>query len=116
MCGPIALSTNWCPGHRLGWAQHYVVFEAVPGMANRWVANLLDRLFNHTFFDLIETGRLGFPFGLLNGRDDDVKGCCDFVGLNVYSRFHVAFNLRSAENIFCQRVRARSRSTGRRRS
>src|SRR4029077_3144517 len=45
-------------------------------------------------------GRLGFPFGLLNGRDDEVKGCCDFVGLNVYSRFHVAFNPRSAKTFF----------------
>jgi beta-glucosidase len=88
------------PGAQVGWAQHYVVFEAMPGMANRWVAGLLDRLFNHTFFDLIETGRLGFPFGLLNGRDDEVKGCCDFVGLNVYSRFHVAFNPRSAKTFF----------------
>jgi beta-glucosidase len=88
------------PGAQVGWAQHYVVFEAVPGMGNRWVASLLDRLFNHTFFDLIETGRLGFPFGLLNGRDDEVKGCCDFVGLNVYSRFHVAFNPRSAKTFF----------------
>jgi beta-glucosidase len=88
------------PEAKVGWAQHYVVFEAVPGMANRWVAGLLDRLFNHTFFDLIETGRLGFPFGLLNGRDDEVKGCCDFVGLNVYGRFHVAFDLRSARTFF----------------
>ena len=38
------------PGAQVGWAQHYVVFEAMPGMANRWVASLLDRLFNHTFF------------------------------------------------------------------
>jgi beta-glucosidase len=88
------------PEAKVGWAQHYVVFEAVPGMANRWVAGLLDRLFNHTFFDLIETGRLGFPFGLLNGRDDEVKDCCDFVGLNVYGRFHVAFDLRSARTFF----------------
>jgi beta-glucosidase len=88
------------PEAKVGWAQHYVVFEAVPGIANRWVAGLLDRLFNHTFFDLIETGRLGFPFGLLNGRDDEVKGCCDFVGLNVYGRFHVAFDLRSARTFF----------------
>lgn len=88
------------PGAMVGWAQHYVVFEAVPGRANRWVAKLLDRLFNHTFFDLIETGRLGFPFGLLNHRDDEAKGCCDFVGLNVYSRFHVAFNIRNASTFF----------------
>jgi beta-glucosidase len=76
------------------------VFEAMPGMANRWVAGLLDRLFNHTFFDLIETGRLGFPFGLFSRRDDAAKGCCDFVGLNVYSRFHVAFDLRNASTFF----------------
>jgi beta-glucosidase len=88
------------PGAMVGWAQHYVVFEAVPGVANRWVAKLLDRLFNHTFFDLIETGRLGFPFGLLNHRDDEAKGCCDFVGLNVYSRFHVAFDFRNASTFF----------------
>jgi beta-glucosidase len=43
---------------------------------------------------------LGFPFGLLNHRDDKVKGCCDFVGLNVYGRFHVAFNARSAKTFF----------------
>jgi beta-glucosidase len=88
------------PGAQVGWAQHYVVFEAMPGMVNRWVASLLDRLFNHTFFDLIETGRLGFPFGLFSRRDDAAKGCCDFVGLNVYSRFHVAFNIRNASTFF----------------
>ena len=88
------------PGAQVGWTQHYVVFEAMPGMANRWVAGLLDRLFNHTFFDLIETGRLGFPFGLFSRRDDAAKGCCDFVGLNVYSRFHVAFNIRNASTFF----------------
>ena len=88
------------PEAKVGWAQHYVVFEPMPGWGNRWIAALLDRLFNHTFFDLIETGRLGFPFGLLNGRDKEVRGCCDFVGLNVYSRFHVAFNIRNASTFF----------------
>lgn len=88
------------PGAQVGWAQHYVVFEAMPGIANRLVASLLDRLFNHTFFDLIEIGRLGFPFGLFSRRDDAAKGCCDFVGLNVYSRFHVAFNIRNASTFF----------------
>jgi len=88
------------PQAKVGWAQHYVVFEPMPGMANRWVAGLLDRLFNHTFFDLIETGRLGFPFGLFHGRDNEAKGCCDFVGLNVYSRFHVAFDLRNSSTFF----------------
>lgn len=88
------------PEARVGWAQHYVVFEPVPGMASRWVAGLLDLLFNHTFFDLIESGRFGFPFGLLNGREKEAKGCCDFVGLNVYSRFHVAFDIQMPSTFF----------------
>ena len=82
---------NWCRGLRSGG--HNTMWSSNPcrGLANRWVASLLDRLFNHTFFDLIETGRLGFPFGLLNGRDDEVKGCCDFVGLNVYGTVSCRF-------------------------
>jgi beta-glucosidase len=36
----------------------------------------------------------------LNHRDDEAKGCCDFVGLNVYSRFHVAFDFRNASTFF----------------
>ena len=48
------------PGAQVGWAQHYVVFEPAGGIMDRWVAALLDRLFNHIFFELIETGRLAF--------------------------------------------------------
>lgn len=87
------------PGAQVGWAQHYVVFEPARGMIDRWIASLLDRLFNHVFLDLIEDGRLKFPFSLLNGHVS-AKGCCDFVGLNVYSRFHVAFDLRQANTLF----------------
>jgi len=60
------------PGAQVGWAQHYVVFEAVPGMAIVGRESAGSALQSH-FFDLIETGRLGFPFGLLNGRDDESK-------------------------------------------
>jgi beta-glucosidase len=88
------------PDARVGWAQHYVVFEPARGIMNRWVASLLDRLFNHVFFELIEDGQLAFPFSLLNGQVSDAKGCCDFVGLNVYSRFHVALDLRHASTLF----------------
>jgi beta-glucosidase len=88
------------PGAQVGWAQHYVVFEPAGGIMDRWVAALLDRLFNHIFFELIETGRLAFPFSLLNGHAGDTKGCCDFVGLNVYSRFHVALDLRQPATLF----------------
>lgn len=90
------------PEARVGWAQHYVVFEPVGGAMDRWMAGILDRLFNHTFLDLIETGRLAFPFGALNGHDSEAKGCCDFVGLNVYSRLHVAFDVRQASTLFAR--------------
>jgi beta-glucosidase len=88
------------PDAQVGWAQHYVVFEPVRGILDRWAASLLDRFFNNAFFELIEDGRLAFPFGMLGGHDREAKGCCDFVGLNVYSRLHVAFDLRYVSTLF----------------
>jgi beta-glucosidase len=88
------------PEAQVGWAQHYVVFEPAGGIVDRWVATRLDRLFNHVFFELIEDGRLSFPFNLWNGHVRDAKGCCDFVGLNVYSRFHVALDIRQPSTLF----------------
>ena len=88
------------PDAQVGWAQHYVVFEPVRGIVDRWIARLLDRLFNQVFFELIESGRMAFPFDGFGGIESDAKGCCDFVGLNVYSRFHVAFDLRQMSTLF----------------
>ncbi len=88
------------PEAQVGWAQHYVVFEPAGGVMDRWIATLLDRLFNHVFLELIEDGRLSFPLSLLNGHVREAKGCCDFVGLNVYSRFHVAFDFRQPSALF----------------
>ena len=88
------------PDAKVGWAQHYVVFEPARGFVDRWVARLLDRLFNRVFFELMESGRSGFPFGFLGKSDPQSRGCCDFVGLNVYSRFHVTFDLRQVSTLF----------------
>ena len=93
------------PEAKVGWAQHYVVFEpargiGVGGLIDRWIAKWLDKLFNQVFFELIENGRLSFPFNFLSREVSQAKGCCDFVGLNVYSRFHVAFDLRQASTLF----------------
>jgi beta-glucosidase len=88
------------PQSQVGWAQHYVVFEPASEILDRWLAGLLDRLFNHAFFELIEHGRMAFPFGRLSGQGVEARGCCDFVGLNVYSRLHVAFDWRSAGTLF----------------
>jgi beta-glucosidase len=88
------------PHAQVGWAQHYVVFQPVATMFDRWVAHLLNETFNETFLRLVEHGELPFPLSLLDGNARDVKGACDFVGLNVYNRLHVAFDLRNIEYMF----------------
>jgi len=80
------------PGAEVGWAQHYVVFEPVETVLDRWVAGFFNETFNEAFLELIEQGCLRFPFSLLDGNVREVEGACDFVGLNVYSRLHVAFD------------------------
>jgi beta-glucosidase len=89
-----------CPDAQVGWAQHYVVFEPVATVLDRWVAHLLNETFNESFIRLLEQGRLQFPFSLLDGNAGDVKGACDFVGLNVYNRLHVAFDPRNIAHLF----------------
>ena len=90
------------PGAQVGWAHNYVVFEPANGAfaADRWIAALLRQLFNETFLSLMEHGRLSLPFNFATSHLEEVKGTCDFVGLNVYSRFHVAFSLRHASQLF----------------
>ena len=86
----------------VGWAHNYLVFEpANPSFApDRWVVALLSHLFNESFLTLIEEGQPAFPFNLVNRNFTNIKGTCDFVGLNVYSRFHVAFSLKHRSQLF----------------
>jgi beta-glucosidase len=90
------------PEAQVGWAHNYVVFDpANPSFPpDRWIAKLLSRLFNESFLAAIETGRSPFPFNLANRDLGNAKGTCDFVGLNVYSRFHVAFSLKHSAQLF----------------
>jgi beta-glucosidase len=88
------------PDAEVGWAQHYVVFKPVSQGPDSWIAGLLSHLFNEGFIELIERGRLAFPFSLLDGKAYEARGACDFVGLNVYSRFHVEFDWKSAFQLF----------------
>ena len=86
----------------VGWAHNYVVFEPANrgSVLDRWIARLLGNLFNESFLTQIETGHSPFLSSLINGRLRKVKGTCDFVGLNVYSRFHVAFSLKHPSDLF----------------
>jgi len=90
------------PQAQVGWAQHYVVFEAANHRSrlDRWTAALLSQLFNESFLSAIESGKLDFPLNLADGDVSSAKGTCDFVGLNVYSRFHVAFSAEKSAQLF----------------
>lgn len=90
------------PSARVGWAHNYVVFQAanLSDKLDRLVASLAGELFNNTFLRVIEEGRLAFPLSLANGNLAQARGTCDFVGLNVYSRFHVAFDTSYASQLF----------------
>src|ERR1700692_2741049 len=87
---------------QVGWAHNYAIFE--PARAafppDRWITRLVNHLFNETFLAIIDHGKSLFPLNLLNGNVRHVQGACDFVGLNVYSRFHVSFSLRHASQLF----------------
>jgi beta-glucosidase len=88
------------PQAQVGWAQHFAVFQPVGSGIDRWIASLLHQIFNESFLQLIEHGRLKFPFSLLDGKTNEVQGACDFVGLNVYSRFHVTMDLSLPAQLF----------------
>jgi beta-glucosidase len=87
---------------QVGWAHNYTVFHPADRRfaPDRWMASLFHELFNESFLRLVEDGRFPFPLGLGNGQSSAAKEMCDFVGLNVYSRFHVAFDPRLASQCF----------------
>ena len=88
------------PEAEVGWAQHYIVFQPVHAGVDRWIAGLQSQIFNEGFLQLIELGRFAFPVNLVGGAVSEAKGACDFVGLNVYNRFHVTFDLKSPAQLF----------------
>jgi beta-glucosidase len=90
------------PNAQVGWAHNYVIFEpSRRGFPpDNWITRLVNHLFNESFLGVIDEGKSPFPLNFLNGKLRHVKGSCDFVGVNVYSRFHVAFSLRHAPQLF----------------
>jgi beta-glucosidase len=90
------------PDTHVGWAHNYVVFEPARagGKLDRVVASLADELFNNSFLRVLEEGRLAFPLSLADDNLAQARGTCDFVGLNVYSRFHIAFDTGYASQLF----------------
>lgn len=92
------------PDANVGWAQHFVVFKPrQPESAiDRWICDFIHRRFNDNFFEGIREGRAPFPLNVMGAQLADVKGTCDYVGINYYSRLRVGFEPRSPKTLFFQ--------------
>lgn len=72
---------------------------ANPRWINRWLARHFDYLVNWMYLDALATGRLAGPWGI--GADvHDAAGTMDFIGVNYYTRSHVAFDPRRPCTVF----------------
>jgi beta-glucosidase len=102
------------PGARVGWAQHYVIFDPARPSAplDRLVASLQDAAFNEFFPRAVLMGRVGFPFAPLAGDLTSVRGTADYVGINLYYRNLVAFDVGHAGELFGRRFAAPGTTRG----
>jgi len=79
------------PEAQVGMAKNMPVFQAVPGSSglSKWWAKRVDQLFNDSWLESMETGKVKRPFG--NGTIKNLAGSYDFIGINYYTRFFVNF-------------------------
>jgi beta-glucosidase len=79
------------PAALVGTANNMQVFAARPG-GNRldgWWARKVSRLYNDSFQDALQTGRMR---GIVGGKKiKGLVGTYDFVGINYYTRFYLRF-------------------------
>ena len=88
----------------VGWAQHYVVFKPrkTESALDRWLSEFIHRRFNDNFAESIRSGRAPFPLNKFGFALPEVKGTCDYVGINYYSRLRVGFEPKSPKTLFFQ--------------
>jgi beta-glucosidase len=92
------------PTARVGWAQNFNILDpATNSPLDRLVAGIQDAAYNDFFPRAVLTARAVFPLNLFAGNLSDVRGTCDFLGINLYYRERVAFSLRHASQIFGRR-------------
>jgi beta-glucosidase len=92
------------PDASVGWAQHYVVFKPrrPESAIDRWLCGFVDRRFNENFAASIESGAAPFPLNRFGSELAEVKGTCDYVGINYYSRLRAGFHANSPQTMFFQ--------------
>jgi beta-glucosidase len=86
----------------VGWAQHYVVFKPrrPESAVDRWLSGFVDRRFNDNFAESLRTGQAPFPLNKFGHDLAEVKGTCDYVGINYYSRLRAGVHLTSPHTGF----------------
>jgi beta-glucosidase len=79
------------PEAQVGVAKNMPIVEAKPpgNRVNRWWASRVSRMFNNSWLDAVEDGRVRWPFG--RGKIKNLAGSYDFIGINYYTRFYVKF-------------------------
>jgi beta-glucosidase len=89
------------PALQVGLVHQLRIFEpASSSKQDAAVAALYDYLFNGALLGALATGRIGPPFTSGVHALPGLRGSCDFVGLNYYTRERVAFDLRSPGTLF----------------
>lgn len=68
---------------------------------DRWLAGMQSSLFNDFFPRALHSGRLRYPTRVT--RLPEAKGTQDFLGVNYYTRDHLAFDLRRSDSQFARR-------------
>ena len=92
------------PRARVGWAQNFNILDpATNSPLDRLIAGIQDAAYNDFFPRAVLTGRAAFPFNLFAGDLRAVRGTCDFLGVNIYYREHVAFDPRRPGELFGHR-------------
>lgn len=93
------------PNARVGWAHLFNLFDPKrPGHPlDRFVAAVSDRSFNAFFPRALRTGQALFPFNLFAGDLREVRGAYDYVGIDVYARDVMSFDLGNPTELFGRR-------------
>ena len=94
------------PQARVGLAHNMRVFDPLRSLSplDRLAAWLPARAFNETILNALARGRWTLPLG--RGSAREVQGTLDWIGLNYYTRDHIAFDRRRWQSLFARQMHA----------